>query len=274
MMEFFINELSLNQQYSDHSKIKEALIEMMNLLQDISDIKTECRNLYNAELYSYTPCKSIRLDAYFKKYQDQNTLFSSRLQRINSKIWNSERYHLSQDNYLYQNISCTDTSIAEVAERSICLTNYSGSLLNFSNSIFSNNTAIAVQKNELPNKILISCINNKQDLISWLGTFGIVLPNTRIFEHHKQKHDKEKRRTVSKKGKLNSKLYCTDDEAQKLLDGAILDTNSASDRRLFNYDPQYKKYIIFNCHGFNKFHGYHMDDENNIPASILKHFNK
>lgn len=269
MMEFFINELSLNEQYSDHSK--EALNGMMSLLEDIHDIKTEYKSLYSAELYSYMPCKSTRLDTYLKKYQDQSTLFASHLQKINSKIWENDRYHLSQDNYLYQDLPCTDTSVAEVAERNICIPDYSGVLLNFSNSVFSGNTIIAVQKNKLPDKITVSCINTKQDLMNWLGYFGIVLPNTRIFEHHKQKHDRARR--TSRNGRQNSQLLCTLEKAQLLLDEAILEENSASDR-LYNYDKEHSKFIVFNCHGLNKFHGYHMDDENNIPASILKHFNK
>jgi len=86
----------------------------------------------------------------------------------------------------------------------------------------------------------------------------------RIFKHN-PKHDRV--RPLYNKGEVVSILECSFENADKLLRSAIGES-TANDRKLYNYDNENEKFIIFYKHDKNEYHGYHVDNEDEIPAKI------
>jgi hypothetical protein len=62
---------------------------------------------------------------------------------------------------------------------------------------------------------------------------------------------------------------CSDEEAQMLLNNAI-GAATPLDKKLYNFDSDRNKYIIFRRHESvsNEYHCYHIHNENEIPANI------
>lgn len=113
--------------------------------------------------------------------------------------------------------------------------------------------------------------NNVNDFKNWLA-------QKRIFNQEYKKHGVNGDNNQSGE----SKLYCSYDEAQALLDGALGDENT---EHLFNYDAKYKRFIKFKHEnrGF-WYHGYHVESEdeklqifdciNNTTANKLRQLQK
>ncbi|HCT84511.1 MAG: hypothetical protein A2X11_11850 [Bacteroidetes bacterium GWE2_42_24] len=265
MMEIFINEKSLDEQFDNEHDFLVGVNTFIDLLQAASEIKADRRlTFYNELFFSLNLIRGKRFDTSIKRNNDLNTRFFLNLQTLAPKSWFNSRIHTNENTYEYFGGECNDTSIAEIAERRLSTENYKGLLINFIKSGFGETLEIPVIKNkDCKRPINVSCTFDRASLYNWLNSNGYILPNKRKFEHHKQKHD----RIRPTQG--NSILLCTDDEAQKLLDSAIHE-NSPFDNRLYNFDAKYKKVIIFNRHTALTYHGYHIDDLSTLPSSIKK----
>lgn len=82
---------------------------------------------------------------------------------------------------------------------------------------------------------------------------------------HNPKHDRV--RPIANKGEEVSILDCSEERASKLLINAI-GKESANDKQLFNFDNENGKYIVFYKHIDSEYHGYHINDENEIPHQV------
>lgn len=266
-MEIFINEKSLNEQLGNDYEFNTCVNTFIDLLQAASEINSDDRLFFYNDIYfSLSLLKGTRFDVSLKRNNDLNWRFVENLKKLAPKSWVNDQVHKSINTYDYFGGNCNDTSIAEVAERIISISQYQGLLINFIKSSFGNSLSFPVIKdNNVKTPITVSCTFDRESLYAWLYSTGYILPNKRKFEHHKQKHDR-KRPTSG-----NSILLCTEDEAQKLLDTAVHE-KTPFDTRLYNYDKTYNKVIIFNRHIAITYHGYHTDDISTVPPSIKKHF--
>ncbi|TDO72832.1 hypothetical protein EV143_107138 [Flavobacterium chryseum] len=92
------------------------------------------------------------------------------------------------------------------------------------------------------------------------------------------KHGNSTTRAIAPNTEDASQLLCTDEEANSLLKTAIFDLRERN--WCYNFDEDKQTFIIFPCEGDNpqnKFHAFHIDKDKwreEIPKSILKHFNK
>ncbi len=99
--------------------------------------------------------------------------------------------------------------------------------------------------------------------IASMEHLDIYLPERKF--RHNPKHDRV--RPIANKGETVSILDCSHERAYKLLCSAIGE-HTANDRRLFNFDTENRKYIIFYRHDNQEYHAYHTDNENEIPQSV------
>lgn len=88
---------------------------------------------------------------------------------------------------------------------------------------------------------------------------------------HNPKHDRVHRK--SNKGEKVSILECSDEDAQKYLCYAIGEA-TANDKQLFYYDERVSKFLIFYRHIDGEYHGYHTDDENEVPINVRSKLEK
>lgn len=90
----------------------------------------------------------------------------------------------------------------------------------------------------------------------------------RFFEHH-PKHDNRRLNLNDGESTLLYDIPHEQKKVQEFLDSAIGGINSSS-VKLFNFDKSKNKYIEFQKHFANKYHGYHIDNENRVPYEIRK----
>lgn len=113
-------------------------------------------------------------------------------------------------------------------------------------------------------------VNSKYDLASWIFQNG----PARNF-NLSPKHGKDGISSWYK----GSKLLCSEEEAQALLNKSIADFNRFSNR-LFCYDDNHNTFIEFFYEGNNpqlKWHGFHLDLalwKTRVPSSIRDYFGK
>lgn len=119
----------------------------------------------------------------------------------------------------------------------------------------------AVQSPNLPTFYEIPFVFEMQSLENWLLTNR----KKRVFNYN-QKHGE------NGVGHWNgeSPLRCSQTRAHELLKTAIGDKSLT--KELYNYDNEHQRYIVFKLDGDyedrDSYHGYHVDNENEVDASI------
>lgn len=266
-VEIFINEKSFEGQYPNDNKLLEGINEFIKVMQCVREIKADSRELYYNEIfYSLSLLKDSRFDTSIKKNPDLNRRFFENFQQAGAKRWRETQVHTSANTYTCLVGDCNDSSIAEVAERSLRTSTYNGYCINFTDSRFGNSSRLEVVKDSNINTpIKVASGADFYLLQQWLLSIGYILPNVRKFEHHKKKHDRARPTSG------NSTLLCNDEEAQNFLDLATYEY-TPFDSRLYSHDTARRKVIVFNQHTPFCYHGYHQDDNTNIPANVLRTF--
>lgn len=264
-MEIFINEMSINEQFINEFEFNQGIERFIELLITIDKLNLDTKYLFINEIYfSLNLLKGTRFDSSLKSDKSLNTRFILNYDRLRPTSWLKNQIHSGQNTYEYLGVDCINTSIAEITERKYNSTSYTGFMLNFIKSNFGESSNFDVDRNKVP--INIPCCSTSSGLYNCLTSIGYIHPNQRTFEHHRQKHDR-KRPTHG-----NSILLCSDGKAQELLNTACF-VDSPFDNRLYNYDTEHNKIIVFNKHTALSYHGYHIDGIDNIPNKILKQLN-
>jgi hypothetical protein len=145
-MEIFINECSLTGQYYDREEFETSLKHLTSIFYFINDkVKNENKQIFG-DLQVFINYEAIKGSNFFAAYNKTNQqlkqqFLSNVFQRSGAKNWTSEQVHSHEDKFFYlpsdEDIhDVSNTSIAEVTERTLQNPNNNYLLVNFINSIF------------------------------------------------------------------------------------------------------------------------------------------
>jgi len=174
-MQLFINECSLESQYSDLALFRAALTAILGLAKAAQADFEECRNYYAQDhLYAleYTAVFNEPFMTTFHQIKDNG--FKTRVQQIpyqelRVKDWRSEQVHDSQICYECLSDLCSGTSLAEAAERVLQNASDSIMLLNFTPSKYDGISVLKVAKRvNGGHKIAVDCSHTISMVASWL----------------------------------------------------------------------------------------------------------
>ena len=145
-MEIFINERSLHGQYYEKIEFEKSLMILESIFFFINEkVKTENKQIFG-DISIFVDYEAIRGSNFFAAFQSSNPQIrknfrESVFQRSRAKNWTSEQVHSLDDKFLYSSSEkdihdVSNTSIAEVTERTLQNPNNNYLLVNFINSIF------------------------------------------------------------------------------------------------------------------------------------------
>jgi hypothetical protein len=166
-MQIFINECSLSDQFTNQYAFNEAVNIFIGCIETINFLQQEKNILKSQYFFSHTGIKGTHLGTSLKNSPDLNRRFNENLQRLNPKKWEEDQVHSTAYSYVYLNRDYRETSVAELAERLITIKDIKGFLLNFKDSIFLDNTEIAIIKNG-SEKIPVPCTYDYDSIYNWL----------------------------------------------------------------------------------------------------------
>lgn len=146
-----------------------------------------------------------------------------------------------------------------------------------------NKKVIFISSTKSDKEILLAINSNEEFFKFELNYFSTVSTlwdfinstQSRIFSENPKHGTKEKIAFKSNKGNSVSQLKCTINEAQILLNSAIVDFKKSEN--LFNFDEKTNTFIeFFDENTLNKFHGFHIENSDliRVPNSIRTYFNK
>ena len=188
-MEIFINEYSLTGQYYDKEEFETSLKTLESIFYFINEtVKSESKQIFG-DISIFVDYKAIQGSNFFASFKNSNPQIRKQFREnvfviSGAKNWDSEQVHSYEDKFFYlssdkdvHNVS--NTSIAEVTERTLQNPNNNYLLVNFINSIFCVNNfqhpdirecfSIPIVKNnseEFPVKL--DCLDNKSAIENWL----------------------------------------------------------------------------------------------------------
>ena len=173
-MEIFINELSLNEQYSNENDFTKAIIEFTAI---VSLLKKEVRQSeffkYSNFIYNRKAVYNQNFLASIARIKDKTIKISFKdivFNKTNPKDWRNEKYHKETDDFYCKSLekNVNNTSLAEISERKILFNKRTFILLNFIFSDFRNINNVELIKNK-KDKVLIDSIDTKEKAIKWLN---------------------------------------------------------------------------------------------------------
>jgi len=174
-MQIFINEISLHEQYRDKYHFFDSLKIFISSIKRISEIKNN-KNIFNNYLFWYCGIEGEVFESTIKSNPNLNRAFVENLQKLNPKSWQSDQKHENTSSYEYKNEDLVNTSVAEISERSIIIGDFSGFLLNFSESKFGNGPTINILKNK-SDAIEVDSVVTPEEIESWLIAKSLFNPN-------------------------------------------------------------------------------------------------
>jgi hypothetical protein len=137
-------------------------------------------------------------------------------------------------------------------------------------SIHLNRSIIPIIKDGYDEKcpffICIQHVKNSTELENWISQNR----QPRLFNLN-PKHGENGKGAKANKGEEVSVLLCNKKHAQELLDSAVGDKRIS--KKLFNFDNEHQKFIVFEDENTpnNSYHGYHVDNENQVPQKFQKY---
>jgi len=188
-MEIFINECSLTGQYYDKEEFETSLSNLASVFYFINEkVKNENKQIFG-DISFFVDYEAIKGSKFFAEYNNSNPQIRQNFRdsvfiKSGAKTWISEQVHSPEDKFLYSSPEkrihdVSNTSIAEVTERTLQNPNNNYLLVNFINSIFCVESfqhpdirecfSIPVVKNnseEFPVKL--DSLDNKTALENWL----------------------------------------------------------------------------------------------------------
>ncbi len=212
---------------------------------------------------------------------DVASIIDEYLQKANATNWQDKSLQNSSFQYILLDfneqrmIQLSDHSINEGIERQLDYSENKVSLINHLAIKTPNQYLSLLKKTSIPTSfpiaINIPLINNEIELFRWLSQNR----KPRIFNLNQKHGENGKGAHKANKGDDVSILECSEKKAQELLIDAIGDARINS-KRLYNYDSDIDKYILFYYEGNNpqnQYHGFHVSKDNapkKIPNTILK----
>ena len=158
-------------------------------------------------------------------------------------------------------------TFSEIVERQISNTTDKFVLID-QNATHNDNTFVVMIRGlmthlEIPVFIKFDSVNDVQILEKWF----LENRQPRIFNLN-PKHGENGTGARPNKGETVSLLRCNRSEAAELLNSAKGDKRLS--KELFAYDAIHSRFIIFKDENtaINSYHGYHVDDENEIPLKV------
>ncbi|MFK5977174.1 MAG: hypothetical protein QM493_11785 [Sulfurovum sp.] len=163
-MEILINELSLNGQFKDENEFFDSFditLEMIKLI-DILDFSLAKEDMF----FNVAVTSKYKLSDFLRLRTDRAKRMKRFLAKLsqNPPYWNETQKHYTTDNYTFNDIDISNTSLAESCERDKIV-------LSFKHNNFLKNNLL-IQKNS--NDIEIYNITNKNNFLEYL------LANNRI----------------------------------------------------------------------------------------------
>lgn len=175
-MEVFINEKSLNNQFSDNHSFIESIKILISSLDFISNIKQEKKIFKSLHFFYFTGFNDSNFESCLKKNPQINSAFSQCFNRINPKNWENQKIHKESSTYQHDSIEYVNTSVAELAELNLLNDgNPKGFLINFNPSYFSNKSNIDILKDS-EYLISVHCTCDPDSIHQWLIENKIIQP--------------------------------------------------------------------------------------------------
>lgn len=175
-MQIFINETSLHEQYRDRYHFLDSFGIFISSIKRISEIKNKKDVLNSNSLFYCCGLSGEVFQSTIKSNPALNQAFALNLQQLNPKSWQGDQKHETISSYEYNNEDFVTTSVAEISERSIMTDDFSGFLLNFSESKFGEEPTISILKNN-SKSIVVDTVITPEAIESWLIAKGFLNPN-------------------------------------------------------------------------------------------------
>lgn len=189
-MQIFINEFSLNGQYYTKEEFENSLKAITSIFYFLNQKVNNENNQIFGDFQLLSDYEAIKGFKFIAAYNKINMQLKQEFLKVvlgqgqgagksRSKNWRSEPIHSSQDSFVYLDIhDVSNTSIAEVTERTLQNPNNNYLLVNFINSIFCVDRlqhpdirecfAIPIVKNNSKDVVKLDCLDNKSAIENWL----------------------------------------------------------------------------------------------------------
>ena len=187
----FINEVSLQGQYSTQKEFEEAARVIKSIFEDINKLKKQhisTKNIsiktYSTEaIKNYEAIKGNNFKSSLNQIKDKHvkrSIINIIFNKVNSEDWQTERIHSEQDNFDYIDgedyKDATNTSLAEATQRQLINLDSKYLLINFIDSCFQCpnqeirecNSISIVKNNDTENLSQLDSIDQKVGLQNWL----------------------------------------------------------------------------------------------------------
>lgn len=173
MIEIYFNERSIHEQFYNRTDAYSALKVFFSVLNLIGDLSVEHRFFRNNDPIKIS--KALRdeyLIATIDRVPDRSLkqaiieVWYSRLRAID---WTNERAHSPGDVFACNGDQVTETSMAELAERTFRNTTLVGTLFNFPKSRYAGRDTICVTKNNSDARDL-QCVEERLGMATWLSS--------------------------------------------------------------------------------------------------------
>lgn len=150
-MQLFVNEYSLQEQFSDHSQFANAVVMFTLLIRRIRRKGLEGSLYKNSLLVNYSAVHGVHFLSSLNRIPQRDireNFIRIVFDRFNHIDWQTERKHRVEDLFTFDGDIVTETSMAELAERKFLEDTVEGCLLNFIESSLPNGDAVKIVKNE------------------------------------------------------------------------------------------------------------------------------
>ena len=172
-MEIFVNECSLHEQLYDQAEFPLAFRKFFAILNVFSQHKAAYTLYHHENLFTvYRITQSEPLIASLNKLPDKSLAVAIKgvlFNKLNAQDWQANQKHSSDDIFLCLEDIVTDTSMAELAERTLQNSDLIGLLVNFPQSKFTHLSSVEVSKNDIVLSSKLDCLDNKDALNKWLA---------------------------------------------------------------------------------------------------------
>jgi len=171
-MEIYINEYSFHEQFYDRTEFECAFRVFFSILNTTKDIQNEYRFYNNNDLlHVYKAFNEELLISSINRLRDKSfsqAIIDVLYNRLNPEDWRNEQKHSSEDVFVCNDELITETSMAELAERSLQDLNILATLINFPKSKFATQLQLCVIKNDT-HTCDLNCVETKEQMQNWLN---------------------------------------------------------------------------------------------------------
>ncbi|PTS94474.1 hypothetical protein DBR27_17755 [Flavobacterium sp. HMWF030] len=169
-MQVFINEKSLEGQFNSDN-IENGIKTFIATLATLEKVKSQLTTYKSNIFFNEQAISGIHLNASLSNNGDLLRGFLNNLK--SAETWEKSQVHDSETIYSWNKNFLTGTSVAEIAERKILDDELNCVLINFTNSTYSQNLQITVEKDQV-GTVDIELSHSEATMISWLRTKSLI----------------------------------------------------------------------------------------------------